>query len=151
MKRFGWRMIWIEVVLLSLISVSILSWADTRQHLKNFMKPVTVPDSVRVKHGRQILFSSFVHFTASPPDIAALIQAKELVEVKDWNLSDIEKMPENFGERERAKATWGWWQPTSMSGARFYLRLHKSDAPQGWLEGWWVNDKTNEVFAYISG
>lgn len=150
LRCFGWRIIWAEVAIFALVSTSALSWISTRQQLGIFMRPMTVPDSVHVKRGRQVLFGSFVHFSASPADIAALIQSKELVEVPDWSPDGNTEMPQNFSERERAKKAWDWWQPAALSEARFYLRLHKSNAPQGWLEGWWVNGKTNEVFAYIS-
>ncbi len=38
-----------------------------------------------------------------------------------------------------------------MPGARFYFLHHKSEAVQGWSEGWWVSGTTNEVYAFIGG
>jgi hypothetical protein len=147
-KRFRWLMVWFLAPFLTLLSVAAVSWTQTRQHLRIIMAPMAVPESVRVRHGKSVLFGSYVHFISSPSDIATLIRSKELIEVPDWNLDSEADMPEGFPERERRKIAWDWWQPAP--GARFYYRHHKGDA-QGWAEGWWVNDKTNEVFAYING
>lgn len=148
-ERFGWRFVWGKISVYAMISVMSLSWMQAREHLSIFTKPMPVPDSVRLKHGRSVLFGGYVHFTASPSDIEALIRSKELIEVPNWDPDGDAERPEGFNERERRKTAWGWWQPAP--GARFYYRHHTSDAPQGWAEGWWVNDGTNEVFAYING
>jgi hypothetical protein len=149
-KHFRWPMMWLLVLILTLLSVAGVSWAQTRQHLRILMEPASIPQSLRVHHGRSVLFSSFVHFTASASDITALIKSKELIEVPDWDSDSDAEIPKNFHERERRKTAWDWWQPASMPGAKFYHRHHEGVA-QGWVEGWWVDDKTNEVFAYISG
>jgi len=148
-KHFAWRTLFIEVLVLALVAVGLLSWLQTRQHLQIFMKPKPVPSGVRVRHGRSILFSNYVHFTAPPGAIASIIQSKELVEVP----AELPDKPDitGFSSRERTKVSWGWWQPASMSNPRFFFRHHQSDAVQGWAEGWWVNGATNEVYAFIGG
>ena len=96
------------------------------------------------------MFGSFVHFSASPSDISALIQSKGLVEVPDWDPNGEADIPEGFNERERTKGAWDWWQPALMPKAKFYYRYHKTEFA-GWIEGWWIGGETNEVFAYTSG
>ena len=148
--RFGWRFVWAKISVYALISVMGLSWAQTREHLAILMKPMPVPGSVNVRHGRRDLFRFFVHFTASQSDIETLIRSKQLIEVPDWDPSGEAGMPEGFSERDNTKTAWSWWQPASMPKARFYYRFHKTDF-SGWTEGWWISGETNEVFAYISG
>ena len=139
----------IEVLVSALIAVSLLSWLQTRQNLEIFMNPAPVPSEVHVHNGRDTLFSTFVHFTAPPAVIAAIIKSKELVEVPSeppdhWDISGYSSMLQ-------AKVAWGWWQPATMSNPRFFFRHHESLAVQGWSEGWWVNAATNEVYAFIGG
>jgi hypothetical protein len=147
-KRFGWRMVLLLAPFLALLSFAAMSWMQACQHLRIIMAPSDVPKSVRIQHGKSVMFGSYVHFTASPSDISTLIRSKELIEVPDWNTDSESDMPAGFPERERHKSAWDWWQPAP--GARFYYRPHQGQA-QGWIEGWWVNDKTNEVYAYING
>lgn len=148
-KHFGWRALFIETVVLALLGVTSLSWLQTRQHLTIFMQPEPVPKGIQVKHGRSIMFSSYVHFTGSPEVIASLIKAKQLVEVpaESPETSHID----GFTSRERTKEPWDWWQPATMSNPKFFFRHHTSQAIQGWSEGWWVSGQTNEVYAFISG
>lgn len=148
-RHFGWRPLLIAVLVCALLAVSVLSYLDTRQHMRTFLTCSPVPSGLRVHHGRSILFSSYVHFTGSPATIASLLQSKGLLEVpaEPPESSDYT----GFGSRERSKVAWGWWQPTSMPGARFYFLHHKSEAVQGWSEGWWVSGATNEVYAFIGG
>jgi hypothetical protein len=147
--HFGWHTLLIEVSVLAFVAVGILSWLDTRQHLRIFMTSSSLPSEVRVHHGRSTLFSSYVHFTGPPADIASLLQSKGFVEVptEPPETSDYTA----FGSRERSKASWNWWQPASMSNPRFFFLHHKSEAVQGWSEGWWVSGATNEVYAFIGG
>ena len=42
-RPFGWRMLLTEVVVVALVAVGLLSWLDTRQHLRIFLKPSPVP------------------------------------------------------------------------------------------------------------
>lgn len=146
---FGWRPLIIEVSVLGLIAVSIMSWLDTRQQLRIFMNPSSVPSGLRVHRGRSILFSSYVHFTGSPAAIASLLHTKGLVEIPAEPTEGSD--PSDFSTREQAKISWGWWQPASMVNPRFYFLHHQSDAVQGWNEGWWVSGATDEVYAFISG
>lgn len=146
-KHFTWPMLGTEVVLLAFVAVGVLSWSQTQQNLSIFMGPAPVPNGVHVHQGRAILFTSYVHFSAPPAAIAEIIKSKELVEVSDeWpDKRDITV----FSAWEKTKVSWGWWQPAGMSSPRFFFRHHKSDAVQGWGEGWWVNGATNEVYATI--
>jgi hypothetical protein len=148
-KYFAWHTLFIEDALLVLVAVGSLSWLSTRQHLRIFMNPVPVPSGVRVHHGRSILFSSYVHFTGSPAAIASLLHSKGLVELPadPPETSDIT----GFSSRERTKVAWSWWQPATMSNPRFFFLHHKSDAVQGWSEGWWVSGAMSEVYAFIGG
>lgn len=148
-KHFGWRKLLIEVAVLSLFAVGSLSWLQTRQHLKIFFNPEPIPSGVHVHHGRSVLFSSYVHFSAPPAAIAALIQSKELLEVPSELTDQIDGT--SYGAQQRSKDSWDWWQPVNMPKPRFFFRHHKSEAVQGWSEGWWVNDATNEVYAFIGG
>ena len=148
-RRFGWHTILIEVVVLALLAVGVLSWLDTRQHLRIFISPSPVPRGLHIHHGRSIMFSSYVHFTGPPAVIASLLQSKGLVEApaeppegNDWT---------SYGAKQESRSSWDWWQPGAMSNARFFFLHHKSLAVQGWSEGWWVNGATNEVYAFISG
>ena len=145
-RHFGWRTLLILVSVYATLAVAILSYLDTRQHMRIFMTSSPVPSGLRVRHGRSILFSSYVHFTGPPTAIASLLQSKGLVEVP----AEPSDNP-GFGSRERTKVSWSWWQPTSMSNAKFFFLHHKSDAVQGWSEGWWVSGATNEVYAFIGG
>ena len=147
--HFGWRTLLMEVFVFAFIAVGILSWLDRRQNLRIFMTPSPVPSGLRVHHGRSLFFSSYVHFTGPPAAIASLLQSKGLVEVSAG--SPITSDLSGYSSRELTKVPWGWWQPTSMSNPRFFFLHHKSNAFQGWSEGWWVNGTTNEVYAFISG
>ena len=114
-RHFGWRTLLIVVSVCALVAVGVLSYLDTRQHMRIFMTSSPVPSGLRGHHGRSILFSSYVHFTGSPATIASLLQSKGLLEVpaEPPESSDYT----GFGSRERSKVAWGWWQPTSMPGA----------------------------------
>jgi hypothetical protein len=148
-RHFAWHTLCIEALVLALVAVGLLSWLQTRQHLRIFMQPAPVPNGVQVRQGRSILFSTYVHFSATPEAIASVIQSKALLEVSAVmpDKSDIT----DFSSRERTKVSWGWWQPATMSSPKFFFRHHASEAVQGWCEGWWVNGATNEVYAFISG
>jgi len=148
-KDADWRVLVIEVLLVGSVVVLLLGWAQTRDHMRIFMNPLPIPNEVRVHHGQSVLFNSFVHFTAPPTVVAALLKSKEFVEVPD-EVSDQRDIS-GYGVRQRTKVSWDWWQPATMSGPRFYYRHHKSDAVQGWMEGWWVNGATNEVYAHTGG
>ena len=148
-RHFGWRTLLIEVSALAFVAVGILSWLDTRQQMRIFMTSSPVPSGLRVHHGRSILFNSYVHFTGPPAAIASLLQSKGLVEVPAEPPETLDYTA--FGSREQSKASWGWWQPASMPTPRFFFLHHKSEAVQGWSEGWWVSGATNEVYAFIGG
>jgi len=68
-KHFAWRVFFIEIIILALVIGGSLSWLQTRQALKIFFNPCLLPSGLHVYHGRNILFSSFVHFTAPPAAI----------------------------------------------------------------------------------
>lgn len=148
-RHFGWRTLFAEVTVLTLLGVGLLSWGGTRLRLRTFMAPEPVQRELKVLHSRADLFAMDVHFTATPAVITKLIQSKELVETPD----DPERALEipGYYEMQRTKVSRGWWQPTTMSKPRYYYRHHESQAVQGWSEGWWVNGATNEVYARISG
>jgi hypothetical protein len=148
-RCFDWRKLLMVVSVCALAAVGLLSYSDTRQHMQIFMTSSPLQSGLRVHHGRSILFSSFVHFTGPPAAIASLLQSKGLLEVpaEPPESSDYT----GFSNRERSRVSWGWWQPTSMPSAKFYFLHHKSNAIQGWSEGWWVSGATNEVYAFISG
>ena len=153
---FRWAATLISVVLSGVVVVGCLSYIQTKQEIKIFMAPVSVPQNIVVHNGRSIMFSSYVHFSGPAEKIAEIIKAKELAEVPaEFQESlDVSKAPidgTSFSAREQTKTSWDWWQPTKMSNPKFYFRHHKSEAVQGWSEGWWVNDKTNEVYATIGG
>jgi len=148
-RHFGWRTLLVVVSVCALVAVGVLSYLDTRQHMQIFMTGSPEPSGLRVHHGRSILFSSYVHFTGSPSTIASLLQSKGLLEVPSEPPESSDHT--GSGSRERSKVSWGWWQPASMPGARFYFLHHKSEAVQGWSEGWWVSGATNEVYAFIGG
>jgi hypothetical protein len=148
-RHFSWRAIVIETVILSLLAVIFLSRINTQQTIHIFFAPGPVPSQIHIYQGRGRFFDAYVHFSATPADIAAAINAKELVEVP-------EELPEqgdfsNDNERQRAITPWDWWQPATMTNPRFFFRHHTSEAIQGWSEGWWINGATNEVYAFISG
>jgi hypothetical protein len=147
--HFTWGTLVIEVLVSALIAVSLLSWSQTRQNMEVFMNPVPVPSEVQVYRGYNTFFSTFVHFTAPPAVIAAIIKSKELVEVpseppNQWGVPGYSSM-------QQAKVAWGWWQPATMTNPRFFYRHHESLEVQGWSEGWWVNAATNQVYAFIGG
>jgi len=148
-RHFGWRTLHLVVLVSAFVAVGILSYFDTQQHMRIFMTSSPVPSGLRVHHGRSILFSSYVHFTGPPATIASLLQSKGLLEVPAEPPETPDYTP--FGSRERSKVSWEWWQPTSMPSPRFYFLHHKSEAVQGWSEGWWVGGATNEVYAFIGG
>ena len=149
-RHFGWRTLFIEVSVLAFVAVGITSWLDTRQHLQILMNPSPVPTGLRIHHGRSIFLSSYVHFTGAPAAIASLLRAKGLAEVPAADPPETSDIT-GFSSRERMKVSWGWWHPAAMSNPRFFFRHHKSEAAQGWSEGWWVNGATNEVYASIGG
>lgn len=136
-------------ILCELVVIGLLAHLQTRQHIQIFMEPASVPEGLVIHNGRSIMFSSYIHFTGPPEKIVAILKVKELAEVP----AEISELVDysGFNERERTKALWDWWQPIKMSNPKFFYRHHKSEAIQGWSEGWWVNDKTNEVYALIGG
>ena len=148
-RHFGWRALFIVVSPIAIVAVAILSWLDTRQQLRLFMNPSSVPSGLRVHRGNSQLFFSYVHFTCSPAAISSLLQLKGLVEVpaEPSEASDIS----GFSSREQTKVASGWWQPAAMSNPKFFFLGHKGEGMQGWSEGWWVSGATNEVYAFIGG
>ena len=147
--HFEWRIFFIGVLCLSLLAVGLLSWLQTRQAMQMFFDPMPMPSGVHVLHGRSILFSSYVHFSAPPAVIAVIIHSKGLAEVPA-EIPDQGDMG-GYSERQQTMSAWDWWQPSTMSKPKFFYRHHTSEAIQGWSEGWWVNSDTNEVYALISG
>jgi hypothetical protein len=150
-KSFSWRLLFVEVIFLTLIGGGLLAWSQTRQFMKIIMEPMPVPNGLHVKQGRQLLFTGFVHFTASPSDIATIIEAKKLIEVPAEIPDEGVKDLSGFSARANSENSWNWWQPTNMPNSKFFYRHHESEAVQGWSEGWWVNGATNEVYAFIGG
>ena len=148
-KHFGWRTLLMVVSLTAFIAVGILSYLDTRQHMRIFMSFSPAPSGLQVHRGRSMLFSSYVHFTGPPATIASMLQSKGLLEVPAEPTATSDYT--GFGSRERTKVSWGWWQPTSMPSPRFYFLHHESETVQGWSEGWWVSGATNEVYAFVGG
>lgn len=150
-KHFTWRSLFVTVAILSTIICGLQFWTQTRHDLKIFFEPSPLPAGLHVYRGRTILFSSYVHFTAPPSAIAAIVQSKGLIEVPaeipDEGTNDLS----GFSARENTKKSWGWWQPTNMPNSKLFFRHHESEAVQGWTEGWWINGATNEVYAFISG
>jgi hypothetical protein len=148
--RVSRRLLVVALALLGIIGTVYLTLRlNARHSLEIFLRPSPVPSDLRVLHKRGTLFSSFYHFSGSPAVIDSIIQLKGLVEVptEPPESSDMS----GFSAKERTKVSWEWWQPTSMPGARFYFLHHKSEAVQGWSEGWWVSGATNEVYAFIGG
>lgn len=149
--KFSLRFLLIESLFVSMLIIFPSSWLQTRNQLKIFIG--SVPAGIHVHQGRSILFSAFVHFSAPPEVISAIIQSHHLNSrspiQKDQDKEDAER--EVSREEQRSKDSWDWWQPASMSNPKFFYLHHESQAAQGWSEGWWVNDATNEVYAFISG
>lgn len=135
---------------LSLATIGLGSFFSTRKHLEILLNPMQVPADFRVQRGHRFLHSIHVHFIGSPATISALIRAKQLVEVPAAVPDDEPDISRSSARRQSAEE-WDWWRPASMPGAKFYYLHHKSQAIQGWAEGWWVNGATNEVYAFIGG
>lgn len=144
------RLLVVALALLGVIGAVYLTLRlNARHNLEIFLRSSPVPSDMRVLHKRGTLSGSYCHFSGSPDSIDSIIQLKGLVEVptEPPESSDMS----GFSAKERTKVSWEWWQPTSMPGARFYFLHHKSEAVQGWSEGWWVSGATNEVYAFIGG
>jgi hypothetical protein len=141
-KSFTWRPLIISVVFSSIIVTGFLAWVQTRDQLKMFFSPNPVLSKIHVHEGRSILISSFVHFSAQPEVIVTVIQSRQLT-------SPTNDFPDSF--QVIMEKSWDWWQPLSMAHPKFFMRHHKSRAVQGWTEALWINDATNEVYAYIGG
>ncbi len=156
-KRYGrplsLRKMLVGGVLISFVVTLGISWLDTRQHLRIFLSPAPVPDGLHVLRGRAIMFESFVHFTAPPEVVASLLQTKGMVAVPDKSPDELPAGSDLslYFERQRSRDSWDWWQPAVMGKPTFFYRHHQSQAAQGWVEGWWVNSATNEVYAFIGG
>lgn len=147
--NFTWQAGCLGAVALSVAATSLWSFFCTRKNLEILISPMQVPADLRVQRGHRFLHSMHVHFIGSPATISALIQAKQLVEVPAA-LPDVgEPDIASFSARRQSAEEWDWWRPASMPGAKFYYLHHKSQAIQGWAEGWWVNGATNEVYAFI--
>lgn len=151
-KRKTWQMTprWLlgQLLVASFISVACLSVIQARQHLRIIGVPET--KDVHLLQGRSTLFSTFVHFSARPDDIAAILKSKELTFVPESD--EVTGMvPDGFDVKEGSRSSWDWWQPERMQNPRFFFRSHRTDGPQNWVEGWWISGATNEVFAFIKG
>jgi len=137
--QFTWRSLGIQSSLIAMVVVGFMAWFLTRSFFEhNFIK--LVPKGIHVHHGRTVMFGSFVHFSAPPEVVTAIIQARQLAPPSEAQAS----------AQERSRAPWGWWNPARMSNPRFFVRQRKSDTGQYWTQGIWVNDATNEVYAYTS-
>jgi hypothetical protein len=144
------RLLVLAIALLGIIGVVYLTLRlNARHNLEIFLRPSPVPSDLKVLHTRGTISGSYYHLSGSPAVIDSIIKLKGLVEVptEPPESSDIG----GFGAKERTKVSWDWWQPTTMFGARFYFLHHRSEAVQGWSEGWWVSGATNEVYAFIGG
>ena len=133
----------------TIAAVCVALRLNARHKLLIFLSPSPVPSELRVLHSRGTPFNSYYHFTGSPAAIASVLQSKGLVEIpaEPPETSDTT----SFSAREQTKNSWDWWQPETMSKPRFFHLHHKSQAVQGWDEGWWINGETNEAYAYIKG
>jgi len=155
LKRRGgfltWRAGLLGALVLSFGTTGWVSLSSTRKNLEILMNPMPVPAELRVRKGQRYLHGVEVHFTASPEAISALIRSKRLIEIPAALPDGSELDISDYSTRRQSGKERGWWRPTSMPGAKFYYLHHKSQAIQGWAEGWWVNGETNEVFAFIRG
>jgi hypothetical protein len=148
-KPVSTRQLSMVVLLLSTSLVALSSRVQTNQKLKIFLQPMPVSSEVKIIHGRTTLHCGYTHFTAPQSLIAAAIQAKQLIEVPA--LSGEDGLSHEEITARTISAPWDWWQPATMPKGKLFYKHHKSQAPQGWHEGWWVNEQTNEVYAFIGG
>lgn len=148
-SHFGWGTLLGVVSVCAFIAVAALSYFDTRQTMRILMTGSPVPGGLRVHRGSSGLFRGYVRFSGPPGVLASLMHSKGLKEVPAEPTEP--SVLTGFGAREQSKTPWGWWNPTSMPGARFYFRHHTTEAGEAWTEGWWVSGATNEVFAFFGG
>lgn len=150
-RVLSWLAGLLGAAILSVITVAAGSHFSTRKNMEILLNPMPMPADLRVHRGQSFLHGAQVHFTGTPAFISALIQAKHLAEVPAAPPDGGELDLSGFSARRQSAEERGWWRPTSMPGAKFYYLHHKSQAIQGWAEGWWVSGATNEVFAFIGG
>jgi len=148
--RLSPRLLVVVLALVGIIAaVFVVLHLIARDNLKIFLSPSPVPSELRVLQSRGTLFSRYYHFVGPPAVIASVLQTKGLVEVpaEPPETSDMT----SFSAREQTTNSWDWWQPNTLSKPRFFHLHHKSQAVQGWDEGWWISGETNEAYAYIGG
>ena len=146
-RHFGWRTLLAEVAVVPLIAVGVLSVLDTRQRLKGLTHPASVPSGLRVLHGSMGPFVNEVHFAGPPDGIASVLQSRGLVEVPLEPPQHLDLDLQGWKWREQTKVLRGWWKPTSMMSPKFFFREHSAgETNAGWVEGWWVNGSTSEVY-----
>jgi hypothetical protein len=144
------RLVLVVLVLVGIIAAVFIGLRLNAHHkLENFLSPSPVPSELRVLQSRGTLFNSYYHFAGPPAVIVSVLQSKGLLEVptEPPASSDVT----GFSAREQTKHSWDWWQPSALSKPRFFHLYHKSETGQGWNEGWWINEATNEAYAYFIG
>ena len=158
-RHFGWRTLFAQVAVVAFSSVGVLSFLDTHRRLKSLTHPAPVPSRLRVIHGTMGPFVTEVHLIGPTDSIATLLRSKGLFEVPSRPPEDLEVQVsleppqdldldlEGWKWREQTKVSKGWWNPTAMTRPKFFFLRHQTGATNsGWIEGWWVNGPTNEVY-----
>lgn len=158
-NHFGWRILLTEVSAAALVAVAVLSILDTRQRLKRLTHPAPLPSGLRILQGNEGLFCYEVHFVGPAESITTVLQSRGLVEVpsvlpppKEVQVPSeppqhLDLELQGWKWREQTEVSRGWWKPTAMSNPKFFFREHSAgETNAGWIEGWWVNGSTDEVY-----
>lgn len=145
-RQLSWRMLTVVMVTTAAIVIGCRSWRSTRNELEAWLI-APLPKSVRVHRGEDLLFSSWVHFSAPPEVLASIIRSKKLtLPVDEEEKREEQKSMKGSFERQDPE----WWLPGALEKPRFYLHIHH-ESQQPWIQGLWVNEAMTEAYAFIKG
>lgn len=146
-RSLGWGALIVITITVSAAVVVYRSWSSIRgSQLKawNIINPV--PNSLHIHRGQDDLFSYWVHFSAPPEVISAIIRSKQLMPPTSQEEKRVEQrsMGGAFNGQDPK-----WWMPGGMENPRLYLHMHRG--PGYWIQGLWVNETMTEAYAFYRG
>ena len=143
-RKPPWRLFIAETAAIAVILLAYFSW-DTPRYVFQCVFGEPIPRSVRIIRAgydeHPMDPSAWIHFTASPQDVCALVRTSQLAPAPGAD-------PGQAGGDFRPK----WWTPAELRppaqlfSREFFHRDHTDIV--SYVVGVWVDARTNEAYGY---
>lgn len=144
------KLVLAEIALVALVWTSYSVWTAPKALFRLICRVEPAPPVViHQSHLFQITPDAlaFLHFSAPPEVMERFISTNQLTRCVEEPDEVASEYRFKLGKSGFAgSATPRWWTPWTLSKPIHYRCEHPSQKP--WAVGVWVNDKTNEAFAY---